>query len=125
MGYIFKRLNRFLVKNQFPIQGIHVLTNDIGRVVVPDKFEIPMIGRQPSVDDFSDLDDQRIETDILRLFISSMARVAFYGNFHKHMISRKTPKGIPAPAHDVQDTFSFCGSRFNFIVLIQIGEGGV
>ena len=71
-----------LVKDQLPVQGRHVLPDDVGGIVIPDELEIAVIQRQPPILDLFDRHHQGIELDAPGCFVHPVPGIAFNKDIH-------------------------------------------
>ena len=73
LGWRLSLLFGLSVERQFPVQGIHVLPDDVGRTVVTGEFEIPVVRAQPSIDNPLDPHHRSTEPDTFGFLIHPMA----------------------------------------------------
>lgn len=79
-----------VVEGEFPAMFTFVVTNDVARAIVSTEFEISMIGRKPTIEDFRYPHCVQPEMDSPRLLLASVSRVAIdvncygLGRFFRH-----------------------------------------
>ena len=74
----------FFVIREYPLECLHVLPYDIGRTVVSDEFEIPVIRCQPTVHDLHDFDGVGLELDASGCLVRLVPRIAV--NVYLHTV---------------------------------------
>ncbi len=72
-----------LKHRQLPALLHDIVPQDVGAAVVTLELEVPVVGSQPAVEDFDDLDSPGAEPQLPRSLLAPVARVALDAKIHE------------------------------------------